>query len=174
MTNETDLYEIETETEVTCKDDVIVKMNIKIDNLPISEKFIDIFHDWLHDLCRDLTNTLGENLEETLNLLVWPKPKEVSDLIDPVEMLDNKYAGMSFQQYSHGKPEKWFYRNCGHSEKSVVCVWYDDERKTYSFSAEDDKASLVSLNPHVKCKLVDYDVIEMAVRFNNGTSDKGS
>jgi hypothetical protein len=76
--------------------------------------------------------------------------KEVdSDFIDPVEMIGFDY-GTIFQQYHNGKPCKDYYISCGHAEKSVIHIWYNEEDE-YNLSTDDIK-SLKELVDAVRVK----------------------
>ena len=84
---------------------------------------------------------------------------QVGELIDPVEMIDNKFSyGTVFQQYSHGEPTKDFYINVGLNEKRVVQIWYNDENSEHRLST-DNKKDLRGFYPHIKVREIDAEII---------------
>lgn len=85
-----------------------------------------------------------------------------NDLIDPCQMIDTEY-GTVFQQYFKNKAQNHYYISCGHCEKSVVSLWYNDEEKKHQLST-DDIESLKELVKSVKVKQIDATIeITLAV-----------
>lgn len=85
--------------------------------------------------------------------------QQVGELIDPVDMLDNKFPyGTVFQQYYDGEPQREFYVHVGVNEKRVVSIWYDEEDKEHRLST-DSKKSLRNFVPSVKVRQIDADVV---------------
>lgn len=76
-----------------------------------------------------------------------------SDLIDPVEMIGFDH-GTIFQQYHNGYPCKDYYISCGHAEKSVIHIWYNEEDAEYNLSTDNIK-SLKELVDAVRVKEID-------------------
>lgn len=75
-----------------------------------------------------------------------------NDLIDPTVMINSEY-GTVFQQWFKGKKQPVYYISCGHCEKSVVSLWYNDEEKKHQLSTDDIK-SLKELAKSVKVKQI--------------------
>lgn len=87
----------------------------------------------------------------------------VTNKLNPVEMLDNKYANCVFQQYDNNIPQNDFYINCGINEKSVIHIWYNDESEQYRFSTDDEK-SLLKLFEHITVVKIDAK-ISLKIKF---------
>lgn len=81
----------------------------------------------------------------------------VDKLINPVDMLGNFPEGTIFQQYSKGKPQKWFFIHCGLNEPSLVVIWYNDEMKKYMMSTT-NLDELLEYYDHVKVKKINADL----------------
>jgi hypothetical protein len=82
------------------------------------------------------------------------KPSE--PLMKLSEMLDSPY-GTVFQQYIEGNPSKEFWISCGHSEKSLVNFWWDEEGGCHKLST-DSKKTLRLLKESIQAKRVDADL----------------
>lgn len=74
--------------------------------------------------------------------------------LNPVEMLENKYAGCVFQQYANNIPQNNFYINCDINEGAVIQIWFDDVNYKYQLSTI-NKKDLSMYLPHVKVVKLD-------------------
>jgi DUF2075 family protein len=88
---------------------------------------------------------------------------KTDSLINPIDMLTRQNENCCFQQYSHGKPQKTFYINCGIGEDSLITIWYNDESKSYLLST-DNIESLSEFNSHVKVKKIKSIELEFTVK----------
>lgn len=91
------------------------------------------------------------------------KSVKTDGLINPIDMLIRKNESCCFQQYSHGKPQKTFYINCGIGEDNLIAIWYCDEEKKYLLST-DNIESLSTLNDHVQVKKIKSIELEFTIK----------
>lgn len=72
--------------------------------------------------------------------------------------------GTVFQQYFDDEAQSTFWVSCGHGEKSVITVWFEDESNEWRLST-DNKKSLKEFVPQVKALLVDRADIKLKLKF---------
>ena len=93
------------------------------------------------------------------------KSANENDLIKPCHMLDRGNEDKIFQMYDDGLAQETIFINCGTNEKSLVSIWFDDERECFRLSTDDLK-SLRQYNPHIKVKDV-TDRINIQIQIKN-------
>jgi hypothetical protein len=90
------------------------------------------------------------------------KVKTGVELVEPMDMFYGENEDQCFQMYQNGKPCNHYFFNCGHGEKNLVTLWYNDESREWRFST-DDQESIHSLNKTVKVAKVD---IQLRIKTN--------